>query len=44
MLPNPTTLFLMNAAAEIALLFISMLWMIEQQWPIMQLDPMKQPG
>src|ERR1700738_1751095 len=42
-LPDPITLFLINAPAPISTLFITMLWMIEQPWPIAHLDPIKEP-
>ena len=39
----PITLFLMNAPAQMLALFMTMLWMIEQLWPITHLDPIKEP-
>ena len=41
MLPDPITLFLINAPAQMLALFMTILWMIEQPWPITHLDPMK---
>jgi|SRR6266446_1681 hypothetical protein len=42
-LPHPITLFLMNAPAQILALFMTMLWMIKQLWPITHFDPIKEP-
>src|SRR5215813_12514067 len=42
-LPHPITLFLMNAPAQTLTLFMTMLWMIEQLWPITHFDPIKEP-